>query len=461
MKYSKYKLSIILFLLAISIAKSQITTLLDFVGSNGRYPQNSLYYDGTFLYGTTIWGGTTDSGTVFKIKTDGTGYANLINFSGTNGSYPWGALFFDGTYLYGTTEVGGTNHLGTIFKVMPNGTGYTKLLDFTGATNGAYPRGSLISDGTFLYGMTLAGGTNDSGVVFKIKPDGSGYLKLFDFSGIDGKYPTGNSLFYDGTFLYGTTEVGGSNNFGVFFKIMPNGTGYVKLLDFAGSSNGSHPWSTYYYDGTFLYGLTEYGGASNSGTMYKIKPDGSGYLKLFDFNGTSNGNTPISSLISDGTFFYGNTQIGGANNRGIIFMVKPDGSGFTNLFDFTSGSCGNYPIGSLISDGTYLYGMTNGGGTNGYGTVFKFQYGPTEIDHYTINKDVEIYPNPTSDQFYIRTNTTDKLTVDLYDVNGRHVFSSSVIDKEIINVTTLDNGAYTLTIKTEDRVINKKLIILR
>ena len=51
--------------------------------------------------------------------------------------------------------------------------------------------------------------------------------------------------------------------------------------------------------------------------------------------------------------------------------------------------------------------------------------------------------------------------MDLYDLNGRHVYSTSVSDKENINVATLDNGAYTLTIKTADRVINKKLVILR
>jgi len=77
------------------------------------------------------------------------------------------------------------------------------------------------------------------------------------------------------------------------------------------------------------------------------------------------------------------------------------------------------------------------------------------------NAQVTVYPNPTSDQFFIETNSTDKLTVDLYDVNGRHVFSKSVSDKSNINVTTLNEGIYTLSIKTADRVINKKLVILR
>jgi len=82
------------------------------------------------------------------------------------------------------------------------------------------------------------------------------------------------------------------------------------------------------------------------------------------------------------------------------------------------------------------------------------------INEYNNKQEILIYPNPTSDQFYIETNATDKLTVDLYDVNGRHVFSTSVMDKSNISVATLDNGIYTLAIKTADRVTNKKLVIV-
>ena len=77
------------------------------------------------------------------------------------------------------------------------------------------------------------------------------------------------------------------------------------------------------------------------------------------------------------------------------------------------------------------------------------------------NEQPTIYPNPTSDLFFIDANTTDKLNVDLYDVNGRYVFSKSAIGKSTIDVTTLNEGVYFLIIKTTDRVINKKLVIVR
>ncbi|TAL60006.1 MAG: T9SS type A sorting domain-containing protein [Bacteroidetes bacterium] len=357
------------------ICFSQYTKLLDFAGAaDGRYPHGSLFSDGTFLYGTASNGGANDSGAVFKIKPDGTGYSKLLDLSGAaNGKYPYSALISDGTFLYGTTTDGGINDDGVVFKIKPDGTGYSKLLDFAGAANGKTPYGSLISDGAFLYGMTYTGGTNNMGVIFKIKPDGTGYAKLLDFAGAaNGKSPYSN-LISDGTFLYGMTYSGGANNLGVIFKIKPDGTGYAKLLDFTGIANGSNPTGPLFYDGTFLYGMTNFGGTNDKGVIFKIKPDGTGYANLMSFAGAANGRFAFGGLISDGTFLYGMTTYGGTNDDGVIFKIKPDGTGYAKLLDFTGIANGKTPYGSLIYDGSSLYGMTFYGGTYSYGVIFKYQ----------------------------------------------------------------------------------------
>ena len=361
------------FQLSVFSSFAQYTKLLDFAGNtNGASPYSSLISDGTFLYGMTAFGGTNDDGVIFKIKSDGTGYVKLLDFAGaSNGKYPKGSLISDGTFLYGMTSGGGTNSMGVVFKIKTDGTGYVKLLDFA-VSNGDSPFGSLISDGTFLFGMTYYGGANNIGVIFKIKPDGTGYVKLLDFAGTSNGQSPQSSLISDGTFLYGMTRYGGANNYGVIFKIKPDGTGYVKLLDFAGASNGQEPWGSLISDGTFLYGTTNSGGANGYGVIFKIKPDGTGYVKLLDFAGTSNGKSSGGSLISDGVFLYGMTQAGGAGNKGVIFKIKPDGTGYVKLFDFTGSANGQSPSSSLISDGTFLYGMTYGGGTNTFGVTFRY-----------------------------------------------------------------------------------------
>ncbi|HEX7413527.1 MAG TPA: choice-of-anchor tandem repeat GloVer-containing protein, partial [Bacteroidia bacterium] len=294
----------------------------------------------------------------------------VLSFSITNGADPQGDLYYDGTYLYGITFYGGTNYGGTIFKIKPDGTMYDTLHNFGSIQNDGYSSpGSLILNGGILYGMNIQGGAANSGTIFKINPNGTGYDTLHSFSGATGNTPYG-SLISAGNFLYGMTYYGGLNNTGVIFKILPNGTGYDTLHSFGNGSDGSYPYGSLYSDGTFLYGMTYSGGTSGNGLIFKIKPDGTAYDTLLNFNGT-NGANPRGSLISDGTFFYGMTVGGGGSfGDGLIFKIKPDGTMYDTLKTFNP-TTGIQPYGSLILNGGILYGMTNTDGANSGGTIFK------------------------------------------------------------------------------------------
>ncbi len=108
------------------------------------------------------------------------------------------------------------------------------------------------------------------------------------------------------------------------------------------------------------------------------------YTKLLDFN-NSNGNSPFGSVIlsDNDSVLYGMTSSGGPTNGGIIFSIKTDGTGYTNLHTFIQGVTteGSYPLGSLIRSGNVLYGMTSSGGTNSNGTIFSIN---TDGSTYTI-----------------------------------------------------------------------------
>ena len=92
---------------------------------DGQYPRASLALNGSTLYGTTQFGGTTPPsvpdgwGTVFKLKMDGTGFGLLHSFSGVpgDGRFPFTSLTLDGARLYGTTESGGASDMGTVFSL--------------------------------------------------------------------------------------------------------------------------------------------------------------------------------------------------------------------------------------------------------------------------------------------------------------------------------------------------------
>jgi uncharacterized repeat protein (TIGR03803 family) len=212
------------------------------------------------------------SGTVFKIITNGT-LASLYLFTGGNdGKWPLAGLVqgSDGNF-YGTTTSGGTSQSGTVFKISPEGS-FSSLCSFTGGNDGANPQACLVqgSDGNF-YGTTQFGGTNQSGTVFKISPEGS-FTSLYSFTGgNDGEYPYGGLVQgRDGNF-YGTTLFGGVNGgHGTVFKISANGS-FSSLYSFTGGNDGANPQAGLVEgrDSNF-YGTTVNGGVGGVGTVFQL-----------------------------------------------------------------------------------------------------------------------------------------------------------------------------------------------
>ncbi len=298
-------------------------------------------------------------------------FTKLYDFNVTPGANkPWGGVVSDGTYLYGITAHGGTLDSGAIFKILPDGTGYSQIHDFSSPINGTGPEGTMAFDGTYLYGTTAFGGTYHKGTLFKILPDGTGFTKLLDFNGAgNGNTPYGSLLLIDST-LYGTTTVGGPSGGGTVFKISTDGSGYAILANFD-AITGSTLYMGLEYDGTFLYGACWSGGANSAGTIYKVKPDGTGFLKIFDFTTATSGSHPYGRIHPDGGFLFGTTRDGGANGEGTLFRIMPDGTGYTKLLDFGTTN-GENPSGNLVSEGGYIYGCTAFGGSNNRGCIFRF-----------------------------------------------------------------------------------------
>ena len=85
----------------------------------------------------------------------------LYSFTGgSDGGIPASSLLADSSgNLFGTTLQGGTNDSGTVFKLTPSGT-LTVLHSFAGgSSDGAHPQSGLIADAAGnLYGTTLSGG---------------------------------------------------------------------------------------------------------------------------------------------------------------------------------------------------------------------------------------------------------------------------------------------------------------
>jgi uncharacterized repeat protein (TIGR03803 family) len=363
------------FLLPSRVAAQTFTVLHSFAPEEGCDPHAALVLSGNVLYGTTVNCGRFFNGTIFAMTTNGTGFSILHNFTtspsyppkNSDGANPSAPLLLSGDFLFGTALYGGKFGSGSVFKVRTNGTGFTTLHSFA-ASDGARPSAELIisgdraytnSDGVqplaglvlsdnTLYGAADQGGPSGGGTVFKLKTDGTEFTTLHNFgadgiglgpSGIytnkAGTFPL-NTLFLTGNTLFGTAIYGGNSGNGTVFRLNTDGTGFTTLHSF---TEGSGPFSP-----------------------------------------NADGMQPNSVLALAGSRLYGTTSLGGTAGFGTIFSLNTDGTGFVNMHSFTdySGnkSEGINPSGGLIVSGHTLYGTTRSGGYFGLGTVYSLSVPP-------------------------------------------------------------------------------------
>jgi uncharacterized repeat protein (TIGR03803 family) len=428
---------------AFTTLHSFATTSGNGTNSDGAFLFGGLILSGSTLYGTANTGGTGGEGTVFGINTDGTIFTNLHSCpvlastpagiaTNSDGANPFAGLMLSGGALYGTATVGGTNGNGTVFAINTNGTGFRVIHHFmaSGLNNlsglftnndGISPYGGLILSGNTLYGTVANGGTNDSGTVFAVNTNGTGFTILHAFSAragsnatnSDGKFPNA-SLVLSGNSLFGTTQTGGTNGNGTVFAVNTSGTGFTTLHTFGPSktnpngvftnADGYLPLSSLTISGNTLFGTTLGGGTNGTGTVFAINTNGTGFTTLYAFSAAiytnsfgvktnSDGVNLFSGLLLSGNTLYGTAKLGGTNGVGTVFAVNTNGTGFTTLYTFTAdiytnssgtktNSDGADPRGELVLSGNTLYGTTSIGGINGKGTVFGLSFPAPQL---TIN----------------------------------------------------------------------------
>lgn len=420
---------------------SGFAVLRSLSGWDGRLPVAKLLLasDG-LLYGTASAGGdTNDAGVVFRLTTAGGDFAVLTRFGKTNGVAPEGPLLeaSDGR-LYGTTCFGGASNLGCVFRIERSGGNFEVIRSFTReVTSGYWPVGGLVqgADGR-LYGVTCAGGSNGVGTVFSVNTDGSGFSTLVHLRagvaarpadslilGSDGLLygsatvgaGSNSAVVYradpaDGSlqvlanlavadalpwalteagdgYLYGVTQVGGRTGVGMLFRVAKDGLGLTTLLDFSrsgGDGTSGYAALTIGSNGR-LYGVTRVGGSEGGGAVFSVQPTGQDYRLLASLGADGGGRESVGALLegSDG-WFYGTTVFGGMSNWGTIFRLSKDGVEFNQLYDVTNSSAGFAPRAGLVEHGGAIFGlMSEGADPASGGALFRFDPAALTFDALT------------------------------------------------------------------------------
>ena len=344
---------------------------------------------GTTYEGGTLPKGGSAAGTVFQLSSSGKETV-LHSFGGLgDGAYPYGAVALDASAqnIYGTTVIGGRCGFGTVFRLSKSGSVWkeTILHSFCDKPDGSSPYAGLILDPgkkgcCYMYGTTQLGGAYGAGIVFGISELGK-YQLLHSFCQVacnDGYSPQGGLMLDKNGSLYGMTVAGGTNNVGTVFRIAQSNYKWIETVlysfcSLSGCADGEFPLYaslTLKADGT-IFGVTYGGGASNNGTVFQLAHTGSNWTEtvLYSFQGgKSDGAQPKGSLAMDSAGnLYGTTREGGSGpcnelGCGTVFELAFNNGVWSEkvLYDFLGNGDGADPECGLALDKSTgkLYGVT-------------------------------------------------------------------------------------------------------
>lgn len=337
--------------------------------SNGISNLSSLTMDSAgILYGANHEGGKNKVGYLFRLDPSTNTVTNICDMP-VNGSGAINTLYAgsDGNLYGGSGDYGLQPRLGSIFSVPAKGGSLTILHECVDYLDGWGPMGLVQDPDGTLYGLTYWGGSYGVGMLYSMQPDGTGYTMLASLPLQQGLFILGG----DGMFY---TSSGKSYTYpgGAVMRLDPKSGTLTLVRAFDQTSQDPYYPSLMVYgtDG-FLYGLAAYGGANSGGVLYRMAPDGTAFSILHAFGGSGDGTTPEDLILGSDGVLYGTTYAGGANKGGTVFSYAAAVGGYHLLASFDGKAQGGGPYLIIKASDGYMYGVTDYGGANNHGGVFR------------------------------------------------------------------------------------------
>jgi len=300
---------------------------------------------GEMIYGVSEADGKFKKGTLFKVKTDGSGFTVLHDFYGgdDDGEKPMSLMLAPDGSIIGTLER-------KVFHYDPKAQQYDLLAVDTKGNPGPSLLEGVAADGAII-GFGGVYGTETSAVI-GMAPDGSSFTRLEN--GQFGKPLLQYAQIVagkDGNFFAISTAQGKASV--VKFKSLKDTPTVVHKFA-ASPTDGNRPDANLVLDGKGnLYGSTSAGGMSQNGVIYKIRADGSNYSVVY------NPDTFAFSRVfvpGDDGMLYGISKDG-------LLQLNPDGSGKPPVtlvaFDGTAYTAFRGATPNILFHGGAVYGLHN------------------------------------------------------------------------------------------------------
>ena len=376
------------------------------------------------LYGTNATGGANNFGVLFEYDPSANIFTKKFDFISSTGANPVGLNILANGNISGLTTYGGAFDNGVIFEYNFTTNQYVKHFDFNITLNAGIPTGYLTqaSNGK-LYSACAYGGLANAGAFFQFDLSNSVYLKIIDFIPADGKNPEGGLTEALNGKLYGITRSRESPRYGNLFEFDPI-TSAIKTIkrDLINITEGGLTLAS---NGK-LYGMDRNG---NTGELFEFNPtDGQFSIKYSFQTSTSNGYYPEGRVIqANNGKLYGITHNGGTADRGVLFEFDLATNTYAKKIDFNGTTMGAFPSTSLVqaSNGK-LYGATSNGGTNSYGVLFEYDIASNSFSvkyNFLTSTNGGVYITEMSNKLYGLSGST----FFIYDV-VTNTYSSKALD---------------------------------
>jgi uncharacterized repeat protein (TIGR03803 family) len=331
-------------------------------------PRGTLVAYNNKFYGVG-YGGVNGAGVIFEFDPATNVYSRKYNFNeATTGKSPAGGLTFYNGKLWGTTVYGGLNDNGTLYSYDPATHTFSKKKDMESVDLGhVYSRLTVLNNK--LYGSAFRDGASDIfGGIFEYNPATDVLVNEFDYDGYTAHFHIEFTA-YNGK-LYATSVTGGQSGEGVIFSFDPSTDTYQELVQLAEKNlhNGSGPLT--FYNNKF-YGLALDKGDYGKGALFSYDPVTTNFISHVHLGGPEL-LQPTGPVLHYNNKLYGTASFGGDHQRGGIYEYDL-ATGIYSVKKSFPGTIGTYyDQGGLTLYNNKFYGVTHYGGTHQLGTLYEY-----------------------------------------------------------------------------------------